>query len=164
MKVSKSKYGRLRTPKTGVTTIRLDPETRFLAEIAARIESRTFNSFVEWAAKVALTHVKVPGFDKTTVSDLAGDVWSPDETTCFVNLIFKYPRLLDETGQRIHVLIKGNGYFWRDATETSFSNHRPELLLMDRLRENWEKLKAVAEGNADPSVLPKLEPTKKKEK
>ena len=65
--------------------------------------------------------------------------------------------------QAIWKLITTNLYFWRHLD--NIDNSQPDIdrrsLILAKVRENWEVIKAVAEGKADKSELPSPPATRK---
>lgn len=161
--------GRSKLGRSVVVTMRLDERLHYLVGLAARKQRRTASSFLEWAAEKALDAVPL-GNEKDkdhTIGAWASRLWSVDPMQRFLTLAFEFRDLMTFEEQELWSLIQNNGYLWLgdyDSGEYRWSNHRIEVLHIDRLRENWDKFKAVAEGKADPSTLPKWDRTKKKEK
>lgn len=163
----KSKLGR-----SVVVTMRLDERLRYLVDLAARKQRRTASSFLEWAAEKALDAVPLgDGKDKDhTVGGWASYLWNVDPIQRFITLGFEFRDLMTFEEQELWSLIQNNGYLWRgnynadgEYRWSTTVNHRGDLHV-DRLKETWDKFKAVAEGKADPSTLPKWDKTKKVEK
>ncbi len=150
-----------------VVTMRLDERLRYLVELAARKQRRTASSFLEWAAEKALDAVPL-GDGTDTVGAAASRLWNIDPIKRFLTLAFEFRDLMTFEEQELLNLLQGNGYLWRGEFDEKgiwrpLGNRRQDLI-DDRLRETWDKFKAVAEGKADPSTLPKWDRTKKKEK
>ena len=58
--MKKTSKGGSKLNRSVTATIRLTPQMRYMAELAARKQRRTFSSFVEWAVVEAL---KLPEFN-----------------------------------------------------------------------------------------------------
>lgn len=153
--------------RTETVTVRFDPKLNYLCELASRAQRRTKSSFVEWAVAEALKNVELPevlefeDFDNSghvTISEKSSELWEVDEADRLVALALIAPALLAHDEQLIWKLVKENGYVWRGryngsgewSWETSSSS-----LIRDRLRENWDKFKAVAAGELPKDQLPK---------
>jgi hypothetical protein len=78
------------SPRTEVFAMRLDPQLKYLGELAARKQRRSLANFVEWAIEQALSTVSLnalreSGSQTVTVADKAAELWSPDEATRLEN-------------------------------------------------------------------------------
>ncbi len=165
----KPRGGKNKLGRSIVVTIRVDPRLHYLVDLAARRQRRTVSSFLEWAAEKALDAVLLgEGTDKAhSVGGWASRLWDIDPIKRFLTLAFEFRDLMTFEEQELWTLIQNNGHLWKgdyDSGEYRWSTNRLEHLFIDRLRENWDKFKAVAEGKADLPTLPKWEKTKKKEK
>ena len=160
--VAKKKGAGGNLTRTQVVTVRLDPKLRYLAELAALKQRRTLSSYIEWAVQDSLSRVYLydsTGFNDegVTVQDESDKLWDVDEPDRFAKLALNYPELLTHDEQIKWKLIRENGYLWRGRTirgvwEWSVDK---DNLVLERLREYWEKFCAVADGNEDSSILPK---------
>ena len=163
----KNEGGNLR--RSEVMTMRFDPRTRYLMELAARVQRRTVSSFVDWAVTEALkgidigiTRVPVPltaqerllsrtlfeperrfTTEPVKLLDAAVDLWDPNEADRFVLLARAYPELLNYDESLLWKVIEQCPAVWDDK----------QRLNVKLLREHWDTLKAVAAGTADPSTL-----------
>lgn len=147
--------------RSETVTVRLDPKLRYLAEIAARKQRRTLSSFIEWAIEDALQRVMVQeGSDQfsRSIADDASDLWDVDEPDRFVKLALRYPDLLTHEEQICWKLIKENGLLWRGAHRGPNKRWqwdiREDGMIFDRLRDHWDKFKAVAQGAQPRTTLP----------
>jgi hypothetical protein len=160
---TKPKGGGGRLSRSETVTVRLDPKLRYLAELAALKHRRTLSSFIEWAIEDTLHRVKLReggGYNddsETTVFDDAVALWDVDDADRFAKLALRYPELLTHEEQKRWKLIRENGFLWRGKYG---SNNKWEWtigeqsLILDRLRESWERFCAVARGDAQTSALP----------
>lgn len=157
------KTGGAKTTRSETVTVRLDPELRYLAEIASRIQRRTLSSYIEWAILKSL-ELNVLGDnapeDMRTVADRAGDLWDVDEADRFVKLGIHAPHLLNYDEQRLWKLIRENGALWKGSYTNEHHLGEWHWYLIesqvnwDRLREHWHNFVAVAAGDLSPDVLP----------
>ena len=142
--------------RSETVTIRLDPKTRYLAELASRVHRRTLSSYIELAIEASLAKVHLsPSGSGTTLGDEANSLWDIDEPDRFVRLAASYPSLLTHEEQRIWKLIREDGSLWHG----SFIEHNGEEiwnwnpnhvgnLHLDLLRKEWDKLKSVAHSES----------------
>lgn len=165
-----------RAGKSEIVTIRLEPKLRYLAEIAARKHRRSLSSYVEWAIDQSLQSILLeerdPGdsFSRSiSIADVAAHLWDVDEPDRFVKLALRYPDLLTHDEQVIWKLVRENGSIWKGHHHRTTGEWTwvpsEESLSRERLRESWDKFRAVAEGKADKSTLPswyKLKPREEK--
>jgi hypothetical protein len=143
--------------------VRLDPKLRYLAELAARKQRRSLSSFIEWVVQESLGRILLregltdndPG---TSIADEAAWLWDIDEADRFARLALRYPDLLTHEEQATWKLVRGNGYLWKghyDKVTGEWTWRTDEnALYLGRLREHWDAFKAVANGQADKSLLP----------
>lgn len=150
-----SNSGGAKLSRTETITIRLDPKTRYLAELASRIHRRTLSSYVEWAISESLSHVTIPG-TKDTIAELSEALWDVDEPDRFVHLATRYPTLLTHEEQRRWKLIRENGALWHGDFEPrwTWNPYRPDTLVLATLRKHWAQFVAVSKDEAPASVLP----------
>lgn len=158
------KSGGAKTTRSETVTVRLDPELRYLAEIAARTQRRTLSSYIEWAIQQSLRGIYLStdapnDLEGWTIAAKAKALWDVDEPDRFVRLALIAPDLLNYDEQKLWKLIRENGWLWygffndhTDKWEWTVEEHR---LIYERLRERWESFKTVAYDDADPAVLPK---------
>ena len=168
---TKKSRGGSKLAKSEVTTIRLDPKLRYLAELAARKQRRSLSSFIEWAIEDALLRFPLKEGDdrQRTVMGEAENLWDVDAADRFVKLALNFPELLTHDEQLIWKLVKECGYLWRGGYSKSDKEWtwtvREESFLFDRLREHWAAFQDVAAGEAEASTLPtwsKTDPKAKK--
>ena len=161
----KRKSGGGKLTRTETVTVRLDPQLRYLAELAGRIHRRTLSSYIEWAIKDALDDepirpVWLKGLEASnhTIGSEAAYLWDVDESDRFAKLALRYPNLLTHDEQILWKLIRENGYLWLGRKHKTNGEWTWEIqegsLIFERLREKWEKFTSVANGTAEKSVLP----------
>ena len=101
----KKSKGGSKLSRSEITTVRLDPKLRYLAELAARKQRRTLSSYIEWAVENSLRDVRLyegtgyNGDDPITVGDEAAALWDVDESERFIKLAIAYPTLLTHEEQ-----------------------------------------------------------------
>jgi len=156
------KGGGPKAKRSETVTVRLDPQLRYLAEIAARIQRRTLSSYIEWAITKSLDMnilSDAPGDDRT-VADMATKLWDVDEADRFVKLAINAPHLLNYDEQKLWKLIKENGAVWKGTYQNE--HHLGEWhwyvleseVNYEKLREYWPVFMAVAAGDSTPDELP----------
>ena len=102
---AKKTRGGSKLSRSEITTVRLDPKLRYLAEIAARKHRRTLSSYVEWAVESSLRDVKIyegtgyNGDDSISVAEEASTLWDVDESERFIRLAIAYPSLMTHEEQ-----------------------------------------------------------------
>lgn len=166
------KSGGAKTTRTETVTVRLDPELRYLAEIAARVQRRTLSSYVEWAILESLKSVPVSDRlrdgARPTIFDFASELWDVDEADRFVRLAFLAPDLLNFDEQVLWKLIREYGYFWqgnwegRDGKQEWVWSCDGCSIIYERVRQEWGSLKKIAAGDFDESILPRY-PTERED-
>lgn len=149
--------------RSEVVTVRLDPKLRFSAELAARKQRRTLSSFIEWAIAEAIKHVHVTNVDNEagSVKDAVKIVWDVEEADRLVNLALNFPELLTFDEESLWKIINEHNDFWYDPQDYYGPDHVPDDLStkdrinLHRLRENWETLQKIMDGEAKISDLTK---------
>lgn len=101
---SKTKTGP-RAKRTETVSIRMDPETRYIAELAARKMRRPLSGFVEWAVAQSFGEIEMqPAGVSAEARPLKSDIpflWDPREASRFVLLGALYPDLMTFDEQRL---------------------------------------------------------------
>lgn len=162
---SKRKGGGGKLARSETVTVRLDPQLRYLAELAARTHRRTLSSYIEWAVMEALKTepirpVWLKGLEVSdhTIGSEAEYLWDVDEADRFAKLALRYPSLLTHDEQTLWKLIRENGFLWKGRYDKSSGEWiwriEEDSLIYERLREHWVTFSAVAKGEQDKSSLP----------
>ncbi len=143
--------------RSETVTVRLDPKLNYLCELAARAQRRTKSSFIEWAIDHALKSVDVPGA-QGTMDDHAGRLWDVDEVDRLIALAELAPFLMTHEEQLIWKVIQQVGSFWRGKYDNGGEwtwQIRDGGCVAEHVREEWETVKAVADGRMSMANLPK---------
>ena len=151
--VAKKKGAGGKLSRSEVITVRFDPKLRFAAELAARKQRRTLSSFVEWAVGQALEQVVVFGKEEAAFTaeealELIWDVLEPDRT---VKLAAGFPQLLTFDEEQLWKIICEHKHFWKYGLTPTRSREITlkiisESLYFDRVREQWENLHKIIDG------------------
>ena len=147
-------------PKSEITTVRLDPKLRYLAELAARKQRRSLSSFIEWAIEDALLRfsLKEENGQSATVIGEAERLWDVDAADRFVKLALKFPELLTHDEQVLWKLVRENGWLWRgtysDINDEWTWTVRESSFVFPRFREKWDTFSQVAAGERPVVELP----------
>ncbi|SHJ67403.1 hypothetical protein SAMN02745165_02911 [Malonomonas rubra DSM 5091] len=160
MTAKKAGGGKLTRSET--VTVRLDPKLRYLVELAARSQRRTVSSYIEWAIeqslqKVILFEGRSSAECDVNLAEAGADLWDVDEADRLVRLADQYPEMLTYDEQVLWKLICENGFFWRGKYDDDGDwcwTVDIRKLIWGRLREHWDLLKAVADGEEEASKLP----------
>jgi len=152
--------------RTEIVSVRLDPQLRYLTGLGARVHRRALSNFIEWAVEESLKEVSLydlPGEDaphNISIDDMSNDLWDVHEADRFARFAFSCPELLTIEEQILAQLIDRNGFIWGKPDEQADDSEIDEWstgvkhLNYERLREHWDKFKAVAKGEAELSTLP----------
>lgn len=156
---TKKLKGGSKLSRSEITTIRLDPKLKYLADLAARKQRRTLSSYIEWAIEDSLSRFMLrEGEYEKPIGAQTEELWDVDAADRLARLAIRYPELLTHSEQLVWKLVKENGFFWKgrfgkaskrwewDISESKF--------LFVRLREYFPSLLAVASGVAAQDVLP----------
>jgi len=162
----KKKSGGGKLNRTQTVTLRLDPRLRYLTELAARTQRRTTSGFIEWAIERSLQEVILgSGSSESnegniTLADESFALWDVEEADRFVVLAVNYPHLLPYEEQILWKIIRENEYVWETKNFVISNEEKkkvgPRKLILERLRDNWEIFKSVANGTEDKKLLPKI--------
>ena len=154
--------------KSQIVSVRLDPQLKYLAELAARRQRRPLSSFIEWAVEQTLSKVS-PSHDPSSFeesasfTDIASELWDVDEPDRFVKLALRFPDLLDHQEQRLWKLIRDNGALWRGRFHPTTDEWEWEVseknLRIETLRDLWTTFQKVAADEEPAGSLPTWEKT-----
>lgn len=156
----KKSKGGSKLARSEITTVRLDPKLRYLAELAARKQRRTLSSFIEWAIEDSLGRFNVRERDEGSVTLLsqADKLWDVDEADRFAKLAFGFPELMTHDEQLLWKLLREHGGLWHGRTRQEDGswtwNVTEGLLNYPMLRTHWTVFKGVASGDLTPQDLP----------
>lgn len=133
--------------KTETLAIRLDPKSRYMLEIASRVQHRSLSSVVEWMINNSMKDICV---DNETLLSLQSSLWDVDESDRMIKLAFHYPSLLSFEDQKIWKLIRECGLLWKGEF-TEHHNVKEWIwtvsetnLLYNRVRQSWNTIKKQA--------------------
>lgn len=145
--------------KTETITLRLEPEVRYFAELAARKWRTTVSGFVERAIETAFSQVHLEGNGTPkTMAALRRVLWDVDAEDRFVKLALLYPDMLTYTEQRVWKMIRENVAFWKRSWWDSDANEDRWDVDVDNVhyptvRRHWALLHEIANGEKDRSAL-----------
>lgn len=109
------RMGGAKTSRSETVTVRLDPQLRYLAELAARSQRRTLSSFIEWVVEEAMGRVGVragTGRDLIPLKNLASTIWHVDEADRLIRLAIHAPDLMNHKEQRIWKFVEESEATW----------------------------------------------------
>jgi hypothetical protein len=152
-----------RLSRSEIVTVRLDPKLRYVAELAARKQRRTLSSFIEWAVEQSLATLQLSSAEYAEPAWKESDsLWDVDEADRFVKLAVHYPDLLTHEEQVLWKVIRESGYFWKgrhDKDGVWIWNPSATSVIFDRVRDEWDTLKAIAGGDRDTAgLIPVIRP------
>ena len=151
--------------QTSIISIRSNAKLRYLTELAARSQRRSVSNYIEWAIAESLQDVVLGGLpangqENPTLADRSNYLWDVHEADRFVKLACEYPELLTHEENILWSIVCSSKFLWRKfegSDEISArTNYLPpdKYFIYERLREHWDKFKAVAKGEAELSTLP----------
>jgi hypothetical protein len=134
----------IRRPGTGAKTsrsetvsVRLEPKTAYLAELAARYQQRTLSSFIEWCVRQTLKGSNMsdePSYNHDLPLEQplwCEGLWDVDEADRFFLLASAHPDWLTNDEQCL----------WKLISETAFLWSKDRKISRKILREHWDKLR-----------------------
>ena len=80
---------------TETVSVRLDPKTRYLAELAARKHRRSLSNYIAWAIAPSLSECRLGAEDGITLDEESEYLWDVVEGGRFVKLAERHPELLN---------------------------------------------------------------------
>jgi hypothetical protein len=135
--------------RSEITTVRLDPKLRYLAELASRKQRRTLSSYIEWAVERSLGQVELA--DEVTVEDASVWLWDVDESERFIKLAIHRSDLLTHEEQERWKLLHDSGLLGpakkrnpRGGVE--WDQPVLEEVICPVVRRNWQGLKEAHDG------------------
>jgi len=158
-------------PKRSETvSIRLDPRLNYLCELAARSQRRTKSSFIEAAIDEKIQSMHINNWrdmdDNLTIGDRSDYLWHVREPERIVSLGLAAPHLMTFEEQQIWAVICETGFFWRGHYGSGELQHWEwdcveKSINRSRVREYWDDILKVAQGDLDRSCLPQIGPREK---
>jgi len=146
----RNKSGGCKLTRTETVTVRLDPKTRYMADLAARRQRRTLSSFIEWAVEQALHGVCLIG--GVTADEMTHNLWDVDESERFARLAIYIPELLtyeeqekwkmlNESDILLHAKVRGTD----GVLSWNFAALKDKVF--PELRKHWQEMnEAYDEG------------------
>lgn len=151
--------------RTELVAVRFDPKTKYLMDLAARVQRRSMANYVEAAVADSLKQVRIPrhdGQDPETVEVAGSVLWHVSEVVRLALLKRLYPNLLTFDEQRLveladqvlrHSKIAGPGQRVIDLQTIDMSDAQVAYLT-----RHWEFLKeAVAKDLSLEEVREKVD-------
>ena len=141
-----------RLARSEVATLRLDPKLQYSLDLASREKRSTISSYLEEIADQSLKEVFLRGRDGSfrSVADLKEHLWDRDPVNRLLKLVREYPDLLNHDEQVRWKLIQDDPVLWPRSREGKLAAE-PDVNL---IRVYWDQLNAVANREADRSILP----------
>ena len=130
-------------------TVAFDPKRRFALELLARKDGRTVSNVIGLAVERLLQNeAYYEGGKPTLMTELLEEIWSPIEADRIVKLADRLPEKLSFEEEIVWVLIQSRQEFWHKSLSEGSSNVSRATFNFERLREQWETLKAEAAKKA----------------
>ena len=139
--------------KTETFSVRLDPQTRYLAELAARSQGRSLANFIQMAVEDALESAVIDTYAnrdhtvKVRSREFVEKVWDVSEPERLVRLALAYPELLSFEEQVLYKKL-------RDTFERAGSSSPLQLNSFDwgRIEGEWTEFKRNVQSPPTDSV------------
>lgn len=154
-------------PRKELTSLRLEPQVKYLAEIASRVQRRSLTNYIEWAIEECLKQTPIRPNDQP-VADLMLELWDVNEPERLIKLASIAPELLtydeqlifkilidskynllatgvegvflDSNTQTYHVAANNNGLYTEEPLALSYFN-------MEKISDFWESIKKASQGD-----------------
>jgi len=102
--------------RTELVAVRFDPKTKYLMDLAARVQRRSIANFVERAVEESLRTVEVEIHDNIyPLATAATSLWDVEEADRFYFLVMSLPNLLTHDEQIMWKLIQCDETLWKDG-------------------------------------------------
>jgi hypothetical protein len=130
--------------RSEVVTVRLDPKTRYLAELAARRQRRTLSSYIEWVVAESLVQFIEQETTTNGVDEDIDGLWDVDDCDRLVKLALYDKSLLNYREQVL----------WKRIQEQA----APGDLDLSERKVEWENIRRIwsqletADGTDAPST------------
>ena len=130
--------------RSQIITVRLEPQLRFAAELAAAKTRNTLSTFMEMAVERAVSEVVLVedanDGQPRTAADISVAVWEPHPADRLVRMQHRYPVLLTLTEKRLWRVITEQADLWEETND--------HALILDtaRLKSRWDHVCAIADG------------------
>ncbi|GAB0061228.1 hypothetical protein IBA8401_22550 [Pseudomonas syringae] len=158
--------------KTETLTLRLDPKAKFLIELMARERRQSITGVVESAimafaeqhTTTASLHSNEAGHcvDQTvSLSRLANEIWSTDDSARFHTFSHVAPHLMDYEEQRLREIIYASQVFWLNYPDIE-GDDQSEDIDRAQLRKYWDELLAHADATSKQATIVPFEPDQAK--
>ena len=135
--------------RSEITSVRLDPKLRYLAELGAKKQRRTVSSYIEWAVEKSLEQVVLSVGDRNepddTLASEAANLWDIDESERFIKLAIRYPDLLDQAEQERWKLLRDSKVLSPAHSRTTYGSDQWNYAKLDdtifpAVRQIWGDL------------------------
>lgn len=164
--------GRLSRSET--VTVRLDPQLRYLAELAARQHRRTLSSYIEFAVRLAVgqetlgSPADAPSTAPPTLGQIGPELWDVDEPDRFAKLAFRFPHLLTYDEQVLWKAVLERDTLWApDGEVHEKKNPKPrrrEDFNFQEFRQAWPTIRKEAFDQMTEDFLNNVSKSRKQSK
>lgn len=145
-------------------SIRIEPQLRYLIDIASRVQRRSLTNYVEWVLEESLKNVKI---GRLSLSHLALQLWDVNESERLIKLACVAPELLTYDEQLIFKVLIDKELDFLDAKEIKviFLNNSYQVYLFggngkmyplrihhfntSKINRYWEKILLVSQGDCE---------------
>ncbi len=135
-------------------TFRLDARLKFLADLAARSQHRKLSNYVEQTLEQSFANVLIEDEREPntgtgerpygkSLADMADQLWDVNESTRFLNVVHTAPWLVTDGESKLLRVVQHSDYYAPKG-----------LLDGGRIADDWEMLRAIADGMAEIDLLP----------
>lgn len=151
------KTGGAKTTRSETVTVRLDPRSRYMAELAARSQRRTLSSFIEWAVAEGFKSVVLDprdGGPPETLKQAEEFLWDVHPGRRLALLQRGYPHLLTFEEQRLWKLCCDLIRIVRPALNVE-PKRAAEVVEDAFIAKHFEELEEIARADGDVIELAK---------
>lgn len=160
----KEAVGGGRLERTETVTVRLDAQTRYLAELAARKQRRTLSSYIDWAIAESFKAVSLQEIDGIarnpggSIADEVQQLWDVDESSRFLKLMRRHPDILTHGEQALKKLAEETvQWVAQEVRDGCEKNGLPSgavvMIWPALLREHWKSIQEAARGESSREEL-----------
>ena len=136
-------------PRKELTSLRLEPQVKYLAEIASRVQRRSLTNFIEWVLEESIKNMTLRDdpYDDRTLGDLSFLLWDINESERLTHTPYKFINF-----NEFAIIIDTSGYQIELPDEAGFKGiHKLELqhFNTEKINDCWENILQIANGNKD---------------
>jgi hypothetical protein len=131
-------FGGNMAQRTESLTIRMNPRTKYLAQLAATQNGMTLSSLIDSSLLRALERTRITYAGETiALSKIADQLWAEHEADRIVLLADNFPFLLTPQQEEMWEVIQATQKYWRVSLSNGEWNVSQATFNFEALRQDW---------------------------